>query len=86
MPCEALLKLVMAVLDYKNPDEVAMVGSHGTYQVTSCKWMHSRNGGFTAKPLTIFLQLVEFTLRKVIEEFGQQAQCEDGNVSIITSW
>lgn len=42
LPCEALLKLVMAVLDDKNPEEVAM--------------------------------LVEYMLKKVIEEFGHQPQ------------
>eukprot|EP00250_Pteridium_aquilinum_P013147 c21159_g1_i1 orf=147-3644(+) len=46
MPREALLKLVLAVLHDKNPEEVAV--------------------------------LVECMLKKVIEEFGQQALCSDG--------
>ena len=45
-----------------------------------------RNGGFgrfSSKSLTIFLQLVEFMLKKVIEEFGQRAQFEGGHVRIV---
>nr|AMS24247.1 kinesin 14-IIa protein [Marsilea vestita] len=45
MPCEALLKLVMAVLDDKSPEEVAT--------------------------------LVEFMLKKVIEEYRQQSLCQE---------
>eukprot|EP00250_Pteridium_aquilinum_P008482 c17985_g1_i3 orf=305-1093(+) len=46
MPCEALLKLVLAVLDDRNPEEVVM--------------------------------LVEFMLKKVIEEFGQRPVHAEG--------